>query len=161
MPRSFVIALSLAACVFGGVTLGGRIVPALASPPQRLSPEAPTLSTSPIHAGCVRVTSSSCKIHVDPFTLQTPFGETLQAFQIRLNDQVVYDYHTDVSNPPFGSYTPSVVKKDIAAKCGQTYSVQLFARDSSTAFLVQTGQADQVVCPVGTYWQYMPVIKRK
>lgn len=161
MPRSFVIVLSLAALVLGGFTLGGRIVPALASPPQLLPPDAPTVSTGPIHAGCVQVTPSICRIHVDPFTIQMPVGQTLKAFQIRLNDQVVYDFHTDVSNPPSGSYTPSAVKKDFAAACGHTYAVQLFARDSSTAFLVQTGQADQVTCPVGTFSIYMPVIKRK
>jgi hypothetical protein len=106
------------------------------------------------------VAASVCKLHVDPFTIQVATGQRLVAFQLRANGQVLYDYRTDVSNPPLGNFAPSPVRLDFAATCGRTYTVNLLARDTSDTAFLNAGQAENIVCPLGTHSLYLPVVFR-
>lgn len=127
---------------------------------------APDVFASPINAGCVKVTPLYCKIHVDPFTIQAGAGQRLVAFQLRANGELMYDYRTDVSNPPGGNYSPSLVKKDFAARCGRTYTINLLARDTGDSGFLNAGQVENVACPAGfyppdaLYIRYLPYIDR-
>lgn len=137
------------------VALGFAWRPAVTPPPL-----APQVFASPINAACVQVKASVCKLHVDPFTIQVAPGQQLTAFQLRANGNLLYDFRTDVSNPPASAYTPSLVRRDFAARCGQTYTVDLLAQDSGDGSLLNAGRAENIACPVGTYFQYLPVVDR-
>lgn len=150
MRAQLPLVLLLLSLVLG---LAGR--PVMTPPP--LAPQA---FASPINAACVQVTASVCKLHVDPFTLQIAPGQSLTAFQLRANGSPLYDFRTDVSNPPTSSYAPSLVRRDFAAHCGQTYTVNLLARDSGDSSFLNVGQAENITCPVGTYFQYLPLVNR-
>jgi hypothetical protein len=117
--------------------------------------------SSPINAACVQVAPSECKLHFDPFTIQISPGATLEAFQLQANDKILYDFRTDLSNPPMGSYSPSLVKLGYAATCGKTYTVNLLARDSGDPGFLNIGQAENIVCPQGTYDLHLPVMLKR
>ncbi len=127
-----------------------------------LAPPAPrpAVLASPINAACLRVTPSTCKLHVDPFTITVAPAASLVAFQLQANGAPIYDFRSDVSNPPSGSYTPSLVKRDFAARCGQTYTLTLLARDSADPGLLNAGQVEGVACPQGTFTVYLPLTVR-
>lgn len=117
--------------------------------------------SSPINAACIQITPSECKLHFDPFTIQISPGARLEAFQLQANGKLLYDFRTDLSNPPLGSYTPSLVKLDYAATCGKTYTVNLLARDSGDSGFLNAGQAENIVCPQGIYDLHLPVMLKK
>lgn len=127
--------------------------------PTQAAPEL-TVYASPINAGCYLATKSTCKIRVDPFTIASSGTPALFGFQLRANGSVIYDFRTDVSNPPFGNYSPSRVKLDFAASCGKTYVINLVARDLDDPAFYNLGQVVNVVCPQGTYETFLPMIKR-
>jgi len=114
---------------------------------------------SAIHAGCYLATPSVCKIKVDPFTIQT--SASLVNFKLQANGQTIYDFSTDLSNPPAGNYTPSKVRQDFAAHCGQTYAVNLIAADTSApSTFYNLGTTRSFTCPQGRYDMYLPTISR-
>jgi hypothetical protein len=126
---------------------------------------APEVFSSPINAACIRVSPTVCKLHVDPFTIQIAPANRLEAFQLRANSSLLYDFRSDVSNPPSGSYTPSSVKLDFAASCGITYTINLLARDSADTDFLNAGQVEEIICPVGlepidTYSINLPLMIR-
>ena len=127
--------------------------------PIQAAPEL-TVYASPIHAGCYLATKSTCKIRVDPFTINNLTNSPLYAFQILANNHLVYDFRTDASNPPIGNYSPSRVKMDFAATCGKSYTINLIGRDLANPSYYNLGQAGNVVCPPGTYETFLPVINR-
>lgn len=108
---------------------------------------APEVFSSPINASCVRVSAYECRLQIDTFTIHVAPANRLQAFQLRANGSLLYDFRTDVSNPPGGDYSPSSVALDFAATCGTTYSVNLLARDSADSNFLNAGQVDGIVCP--------------
>jgi hypothetical protein len=120
----------------------------------------PLVLASPIHAGCVRILPTQCKLHVDPFTIQVSSGKRLAAFQLQANDHLLYDFRTDVSNPPLSGYSPSAVRRDFAAACGQTYTVNLLARDSGDSAYLNVGQAVGIACPAGSQEIFLPLVSR-
>jgi len=130
------------------------------SPASQASLAAPQLAYTALNAGCYRVTPSVCQLHVDPFELQLSSGTKLLAFQLRANGHVVYDFHTDASNPPATQYFPSPVAKGFAATCGQTYTIELFGQGSGDPGLTLDGRAEDIVCPTGTYLAMLPVVQR-
>ena len=102
----------------------------------------PEIFASPVQAGCYLVRADRCKIHVDPFTINLAAGKKLVRFSLvatRVStgaQTTIYDFRTDQSNPApsIGStYTPSLVKKDFAATCGQAYTVSLQGQDTGDA----------------------------
>lgn len=151
--------LLLLTLLLGVLGLSAGSSPALA--PGATAWAEPLVFASPINAGCVQLTPSVCKLHVDPFTIQTGSGQRLAAFQLRANGQLLYDFRTDVSNPPLGNYTASAVRLDFAATCGQTYTVNLLARDSGDASFLNAGQVENISCPLGTYTLALPVVARR
>jgi hypothetical protein len=87
-----------------------------------------TTYASPIQAGCYLARHDLCKIHVEPFTINLGTGQKLVYFQLLTTQagsgmqRVIYDFRPDSSNSvPFtgNTFTPSLVKKDFAATCGQ------------------------------------------
>ena len=114
---------------------------------------------SQLHGGCYLATRSICKLKVDPFTINT--SASLVNFKLQANGHTIYDFSTDQSNPPFGNYTPSLVKGDFAAQCGQTYVMKVIAADSSApTSYYNLGSTRSITCPQGTYDLFMPSIAR-
>lgn len=122
-----------AAAVIGGIALApGR---------------ADAIFASPIEAGCF-ATRSGCSIHVDPFTIMVAPGKQLESFELRVGGVTVYDFRTDVSNPPVGPYSPTLPAPGFAARCEQSYVVNLLGADSGDAGILNLGQTAAVDCPV-------------
>jgi hypothetical protein len=68
------------------------------------------------------------------------------------NGQVVYDFRTDVSNPPpagGSAYTLSQVALDFAATCGKTYTINVLGKSNTDANPLNMGQTAQFTCPAG------------
>lgn len=129
----------------------------------------PDIFASPIHAGCYQVRYDRCKIHVEPFTINIASGKKLVNFQIialRAGTSMttpIYDFHPDQSNPVPSSgttFSPSLVAKDFAAVCGKTYSIELEGQDTGDATPFVLGSTTQFTCPVGTYRNLMPAVRR-
>jgi hypothetical protein len=122
---------------------------------------------SPVQAGCYRVQPSTCKIHVEPFTLNLTSGKKLVLFQLAITQagtttqRIIYDFRPDVSNPvPFSgnTYTPSMVSKDFAATCGKSYSLSLISQDTGDGSPLVLGTTNVFSCPVGSY--FIPIITK-
>ena len=160
MPQRPVLIIVLLCLAAAGVSAG--LSPAQLSPARAAGgpPGEPLVSSTSLNAGCALVTPSTCKIHVDPFTIPIAPGKTLEAFQIRANGVVIYDYKTDVSNPPTGIFSPTLVKKDFAARCSTRYTIDLLAQDSGDLDPVTIGRATNILCPVATYTLYLPFARR-
>ncbi len=117
------------------------------TPPIDPPPRAPTVFASPIHGGCYLTGSNRCVVHAEPFTINVAAGQSLVAYQLVLNGVVVYDWKPDQSNPPVGNYSPTLVKRDLAAYCGRTYNLALYGRDSGDASMFVLGQTAAFTCP--------------
>ena len=119
--------------------------------PQQNVTAAPEVFQSGISAGCYIAAPNACKIHIDPFTINVDDGnnEKLVEFQIVANDSVIYHFKTDSTsaNIPSGDYAPSLVMQDFAATCGETYEVQLRAKDEGDAGLLIAGTTGTFTCP--------------
>lgn len=111
----------------------------------------PQVFASPINGGCYIAAPNVCKIHIDPFTININdgAGARLVLFQLLANGNVIYDFRTDVSNPPGVDYSPSLVMQDFAAECGQEYTVNMVARDTLDTNVLNTGQTAAFTCPAG------------
>lgn len=114
---------------------------------------APNAFYGPVHGGCYLATEVSCAVHIDgwqPIVVNP--GRRLVGFRLDLQNVVtgkmsmLYDFRTDVSNPP-GDYVPSVVRGDYAAACGETYAVMLSVRDSGDQDYGLTGMTNAFACP--------------
>jgi hypothetical protein len=130
---------------------------------------APDIFASPVHAGCYLAKADRCKIHVEPFTINIASGKKLVHFQLvtvlgRNGTQtIIYDWRPDQSNPvPVSgtTFSPSLVAKDFAATCGESYEVNLQGMDSGDANMFNLGITDQFACPVGTYTLHLPVVRK-
>lgn len=124
---------------------------------------------SPIQAGCYLARHDSCKIHVDPFTINLASGEKLVYFQlvaIRVDtgsQYIIYDFRPDQSNPvPLlgDTYTPSEVAKDFAATCGVSYALSLQGQDTGDLVPYNLGSTGQFSCPVGSYNVNLPLVRK-
>lgn len=113
------------------------------------APQAPAGFASPINGGCYITAPNVCKIHVDPFTININdgAGAKLEFFTLYANGKPIYDFRTDISNPPGVDYSPSLVMQDFAAKCGETYYLNMIAKDSSDSSPLNYGQTTQFTCP--------------
>lgn len=115
---------------------------------------APNIFSGPVNGGCYLQTVTTCAIHVDSWQpVVTDAGRALVGFQLAAQAQgasgsaVLYDFRTDVSNPPIGSYLPSLVKQDFAAQCGVSYHLTLRAQDSGDLSFEETGHTEVFACP--------------
>ena len=129
----------------------------------------PQIFASPVHAGCYLEKIDRCKIHVEPFTINITSGEKLALFKlVTINtgtgaQTLIYDFRPDQSNPVPSSgdtYTPSLVAKDFAATCSQTYMVSLQGQDTGDTAIFNLGLTEQFTCPKGTYRVNLPVIRK-
>jgi hypothetical protein len=104
---------------------------------------------SPINGGCYIAAPSQCRLHVDPFTININdgAGARLMQFTLYANGNPIYAFTTDVSNPPNYDYTPSPVALDFAARCGETYVMNLVAQDTTDANPLNYGQTGSFTCP--------------
>jgi hypothetical protein len=117
-----------------------------ARPPQFVN--APQVFASPINGGCYIAAPNDCRLHVDPFSVNIAPGQHLEALQLQANGMTIYDFRTDVSNPPSATtYTPSLVALDFAAVCGQTYVLNILGKDSGDANFLNMGQTTSFTCP--------------
>lgn len=110
---------------------------------------APDGFASPINGGCYITAPDVCKIHIDPFVININDGQgaKLQQFTLYANGNPIYDFRTDVSNPPRADYSPSMVALDFAAQCGKKYFVNMIAKDSTDANPLNYGQTTEFTCP--------------
>lgn len=122
---------------------------------------------SPVQAGCYLAKLDRCKIHVDPFTINIATGKKLVSFQLLTTrigagiQNVIYDFRTDQSNPaPLigNAYTPSLVAKDFAATCGQTYTLSLQGKDTGDVNTLNLGATGQFKCPTATFIINLPLV---
>jgi hypothetical protein len=143
------------------------IASGLALPPSARAE--PQILASPVHAGCYLEKIDRCKIHVEPFTITVVSGQKLVFFQLVTNavgtgaQRVIYDFRPDVSNPvPYlgDTFTPSLVARDFAATCSQSYTVSLQGQDTGDANALNLGTTGPFTCPKGTYRLNLPVIRK-
>lgn len=113
------------------------------------APDTPAGFASPINGGCYITAPDVCKIHVDPFTININDGQgaKLEKFTLFANGKPIYDFRTDVSNPPGVDYSPSLVMEDFAAECGTTYFLNMIAKDTTDASPLNYGQTETFTCP--------------
>ncbi len=147
----------------------GLLAVRLAVGSQSAMAAAPEIFASPVHAGCYLAQANRCKIHVEPFTIDIASGQKLALFRLvairgRTGVQTtIYDWRPDQSNPvPLidTTYTPSLVAKDFAATCGESYEISLQGKDTGDANLFNLGLTDQFTCPQGTFSNYLPLIRK-
>lgn len=88
---------------------------------------------SPVSAGCYIIAPNQCRIHIEPVTINIASGTKLAGVQLLLDQNVIYDFGVDVSNPPppiGDTYTLSPVAVDFGAACGKTHQLVLRGKDS-------------------------------
>jgi hypothetical protein len=113
---------------------------------------APAVFASPINGGCYIAAANQCRIHVDPFTVNVASASKLKIVKLVANNVTIYDFRTDVSNPPpftGTTYSPSLVAQDFGATCGQTYTINLEGQDSLDSNLFNLGSTSAFTCPSG------------
>jgi hypothetical protein len=113
---------------------------------------------SPIQAGCYIAAANDCRIHADPFTINIASGQKLVFFQLVAIQSgtgaqtVIYDFHTDQSNPAPSSgttFAPSLVAQDFGASCGKSYLLSLQGKDSGDSSAFNLGLTSAFTCPSG------------
>jgi len=104
---------------------------------------------SPINGGCYLVAANDCRIHLDPFVvnINEGAGAALERVELYADGVLIYHWRPDVSNPPRSDYMPSIPAQDFRARCGQTYTVNMLAKDSSDADRLNYGQFQDITCP--------------
>jgi hypothetical protein len=156
-PRAWLLVVLplLAAAVFGLARQRAAVPLAVA---------APGAFAGSVNGGCYRAAVNQCAIRVDrwaPVTI-TP-GAQLEAVQLWANGQLLYDFRTDVSNAPSGSYQLSPVKQDFAARCGASYVLEVLVKDTQDPALAINGQTNSFTCPtipLDAFAVYAPLLIR-
>lgn len=145
MNRRIVLALIVVVILLAGFGL----LRLADQPRAAAAPDTPAGFASPINGGCYIAAPDVCKIHIDPFTININDGQgaRLEKFTLYANGMPIYDFRTDVSNPPGVDYSPSLVMEDFAAECGTTYVVNMIAKDSTDANPLNYGQTTEFTCP--------------
>jgi hypothetical protein len=114
-----------------------------------------------LQGGCYQVTPSRCALHVDPFTIHVDgLNARLVEFKLQANGVTVYHLATSSTDgyKPLGDYSPSQVGGDFAVTCGHPYALNLLARDTDDASLLNTTLTGNVECPKGTYSLHLPLV---
>lgn len=115
---------------------------------------APSVFSGPVNGGCYLRTITECSIHVDrwqPITVDP--GQPIDAIRLGAkrdgarNFGNLYDFRTDVSNPPMSSYLPSLVRRDFAAACGEAYVLRVLVSVENDDGFVETGRTNSFTCP--------------
>jgi hypothetical protein len=136
--------------------------------PQQASADVDIFASS-VQAGCYREKLDRCKIHVEPFTITVMSGQKLVYFQLLATrtsagvQSVIYDFRPDLSYPvPIGgnTFSPSLVAKDFAATCGESYSISLQGQDTGDRVPYNLGATAEFTCPTGEYRMFLPRVTR-
>lgn len=101
----------------------------------------------PIQAACF-ATRGGCRIQVAPFQIDIAPGQHLERYEVRVGGVRVYDFRTDVSNPPSFSYWATMPERGFAARCARSYVVSAAAQDSGDRALQALGATAEIECPV-------------
>ena len=105
--------------------------------------------TGPVNGGCYAQLDTRCTIRVDAWQpIAVTAGQKLKGFQLQANGLPLYNFRTDVSNPPAGAYLPSPVKIDFGVRCGATYSLTLLAEETGGGGLTPVGSTGAFTCPL-------------
>jgi hypothetical protein len=106
---------------------------------------------SPINGGCYIAAANDCRVHTDPILINVASGESLEKFTLSVGGAVVYDWRSDVSNPPVGDFTPTIPAQDLGARCGETYTLSIQGRDSGDPpdTVYNLGVTTAFTCPSG------------
>lgn len=132
----------------------------------RVALAAPNVFAGPVNGGCYLATATTCRIHVDNWQpITSDAGRVLRGFRLSAGangtETLLYDFRTDVSNPPAGSYLPSLVRQDFAARCDTTYRLTLHAQDSGDSAYELVGHTSEFQCPAATaFYNYLPLARR-
>jgi hypothetical protein len=144
--RCCLLGLLLAQLALAGCAMPRTTVPRVLAAPHAFS--------GPVNGGCYLATLTTCRIHIDRWQpIVTDQGQKLVGFQLSAvpvgsnSSSLLYDFRSDVSNPPAGSYLPSLVKKDFAAQCSVTYELALYAKDSADLDFEAVGRTNEFQCP--------------
>jgi hypothetical protein len=115
---------------------------------------APHVFSGPVNGGCYLDTITTCRLHIDNWQpIVTDPNTSLVGFRLEAYrsgapaGMILYDFRTDVSNPPGNSYLPSLAKKDFAAVCGTSYQLSLTAKDSGDLSFEEIGRTNAFSCP--------------
>jgi hypothetical protein len=148
----------------GLVVLAGVIIGLLAVPARR--PEAPAglaapaayaapnAFSGPVQGGCYLRSETACAIHVtgwQPVTVDQ--GLAIDAVRLgarragEMTFRNLYDFRTDVSNPPLTTYQLSPVRRDFAAACSASYELRVMARPRATTTFTEVGRTNVFTCP--------------
>jgi hypothetical protein len=125
---------------------------------------APNAFGGPVNGGCYLATATTCKIRVDHWSpVMITSGARLEKVQLWANGQLLYDFRTDLANAPTGSYQLSPVRQDFAARCDQSYVLDVLVQDSDDDALVSVGLTNPFTCPAGEaelYALFLPGVFR-
>jgi hypothetical protein len=120
-------------------------------PAARASEKAdPQVFASPVNGGCYITAPNQCRLHIEPYTINVGSGQRLEAVKLQANGVTIYDFRTDVSNPPPSSgstYTLSNVALDFAATCGTTYVLNVLGKNLADPNFLNMGQTASFTCP--------------
>lgn len=141
------------------ILTGGLLLLHRLEPPPTVSAATTTLTGS-LQAACYLDTRTTCKISVAPYSITIAPGEHLLAFNLKANDNLLYDFGASTARPVIGTYTPTTVALDYAAQCGQTYTLKLHAIDSGDLDFVTIGETQPITCPNATFLNYVPFVER-
>lgn len=104
------------------------------------------VSPAAIEAGC-HADRRRCRVKVVPFGLVLAPGARLEQLSIELSGSTVYEFRTDVSNPPAVGYIPELPAAGFAAVCKSSYVATVRAKDTADPALQPIGESAPFVCP--------------
>lgn len=123
------------------------------------NPNVAAVLAGQLNGGCYIATPTTCKLHVDALAVNVSSGYRLVGFELQANAKTIYAFSTDVSNPPgSGIYMASLPRHGFAARCGETYTLRLVARDTSSRNGQVTSQSGAITCPQGRYDNFLPAV---
>jgi hypothetical protein len=82
----------------------------------------------PVHGGCYLVAENSCRLTLDKWSPLPAALTPPAALQLRANGRLLYDYHFDRLKPPAAGYVLSTPRLGFAARCGRSYTLELWTK---------------------------------
>lgn len=144
--------------------------PARREPTVPVALAAPHAFAGPVNGGCYQWTNQFCSLRVDSWgPLVVDPNVVIDGFRLEAEREgvpgftVLYDFATDVSNPPRTTYHPSPVRRDFGAHCDFTYTLRVLVSVEGDDGYVETGRTNRFTCPATVLpdgWLYVPVVIR-
>ncbi len=124
-------------------------IPPRAQPVGPVAVNAIEAFSGPVNGGCYAIAATQCSIHVASWQpIPIAPGKQLQAVRLEANGRPLYDFRTDVSNPPNAPYSLSLVAQDFGATCGVTYTLTLLAQEKGDPGYTTIGSTNAFACPL-------------